>query len=80
MTAFALTAGQQDFVREVTAVAAEELRPLAAAGAPGHVNRELVKAMGRLGLLARLFPQGGLGGRAVPPSAGGSPGGSSPRG
>ena len=56
MTAFELTAEQQDFGREVTALAAGELRPVAAAGAPGHVNRELVKAMGRLGLLARLFP------------------------
>jgi alkylation response protein AidB-like acyl-CoA dehydrogenase len=56
VTAFELTAEQQDFVREVTALAAGELRPVAAAGAPGHVNRELVKAMGRLGLLARLFP------------------------
>ncbi|MGH3190276.1 MAG: acyl-CoA dehydrogenase family protein, partial [Streptosporangiaceae bacterium] len=68
MTAFALTAEQQDLVREVTALAAEELGPLAEAGAPGHVNRELIRALGRLGLLARLFPgqggQGGLGGRA----------------
>ena len=56
MTAFELTDEQQDLVREVTALAAGELRPVAAAGAPGHVNRELVKAMGRLGLLARLFP------------------------
>jgi acyl-CoA dehydrogenase len=63
VTAFALTAEQQDFARGVAAVAAEELRPIAAAGVPGHVNRELVKAMGRLGLLARLFPgQGGTGG------------------
>lgn len=56
MTAFSLTAEQQDLVRDVTALAAEELRPIAAAGAPGHVNRELVKALGRHGLLARLFP------------------------
>lgn len=56
MTAFSLTAEQQDLVREVTALAAEELRPLASAGADGRVNRELVKALGRHGLLARLFP------------------------
>jgi acyl-CoA dehydrogenase len=56
VTAFSLTAEQQDLVRDVTALAAEELRPIAAAGAPGHVNRELVKALGRHGLLARLFP------------------------
>ncbi len=56
MSAFALTAEQQDLVREVTALAAAELRPLASAGAAGQVNRELVKALGRHGLLARLFP------------------------
>ena len=56
MTAFALTAEQQDLVREVTALAASELRPIAAAGTDGRVNRELIKALGRLGLLARLFP------------------------
>ena len=37
-------------------MAAGQLRPLAEAGPPGHVNRELIKAMGELGLLARLFP------------------------
>jgi len=56
VTAFALTAEQQDLVREVTALAASELRPIAAAGTDGRVNRELIKALGRLGLLARLFP------------------------
>ena len=56
MSAFALTAEQQDLVREVTALAASELRPIAAAGTDGRVNRELIKALGRLGLLARLFP------------------------
>jgi len=57
VTAFALTAEQQDLVRDVTALAADSLRPIAAAGTPGHVNRELVKALGRFGLLARLFPR-----------------------
>ena len=56
MTAFALAAGQQAFAAEVRDLAARELRPIAEAGEPGRVNRELVKAMGRLGLLARLFP------------------------
>jgi acyl-CoA dehydrogenase len=66
VTAFELTDEQQDLVREVTALAAEELRPVAAAGSPGHVNRELIKAMGRLGLLARLFPgQAGTGASAA---------------
>jgi acyl-CoA dehydrogenase len=56
VTAFALTGEQQAFARRVRAIAAEQLRPLAEAGAPGHVNRELIKAMGDLGLLSRLFP------------------------
>ena len=55
MNAFALTAEQRSFTEQVRAVAAERLRPLAEAGAPGRVNRELIKAMGDLGLLARLF-------------------------
>ena len=55
MNAFALTAEQRSFTEHVRAVAAEQLRPIAEAGAPGRVNRELIKAMGDLGLLARLF-------------------------
>ena len=56
MTAFALTEEQQAFAEEIRVIAASQLRPLAEAGRPGHVNRELVKAMGQLGLLPRLFP------------------------
>jgi acyl-CoA dehydrogenase len=59
VTAFALTSEQRAFAEQVRAIAAEQLRLVAEAGAPGHVNRELIKAMGELGLLARLFP--GLG-------------------
>ena len=56
MTAFALTEEQQAFAGRVRAIAADRLRPIVSAGSPGHVNRELIKAMGRLGLLPRLFP------------------------
>ena len=56
MTAFALTEEQQAFAGRVRAIAADQLRPIVSAGSPGHVNRELIKAMGRLGLLPRLFP------------------------
>jgi len=56
MTSFGLTAAQRDFAAQVRGYAAAELRPLAEDGQPGHVNRELLAAMGRLGLLARLFP------------------------
>jgi alkylation response protein AidB-like acyl-CoA dehydrogenase len=55
VNAFALTAEQWSFTEHVREVAAERLRPLAEAGTPGRVNRELIKAMGDLGLLARLF-------------------------
>jgi len=56
MTSFGLTAAQQEFAAQVRGYAAAELRPLAEAGQPGRVNPELLAAMGRLGLLARLFP------------------------
>jgi len=60
VTAFALTPEQQDFAERVRQIASGQLRALAEAGTPGHVNRELIKAMGDLGLLSRLFP--GIGG------------------
>ena len=56
MTSFGLTTAQQEFAAQVRTYAAAELRPLAEAGRPGRVNSELLAAMGRLGLLARLFP------------------------
>ncbi|MGP4019056.1 acyl-CoA dehydrogenase family protein [Saccharopolyspora sp. 5N708] len=56
MTTFSLNAAQRDFVEWVGRVGAGQLRPVAEAGAPGAVNRELIGAMGELGLLARLFP------------------------
>jgi acyl-CoA dehydrogenase len=56
MTAFALTEPQRAFAAQVRAIAAEQLRPIAEAGPPGRVKRELIKAMGQLGLLPRLFP------------------------
>jgi alkylation response protein AidB-like acyl-CoA dehydrogenase len=55
VNAFALTAEQRSFTEHVRGVAADQLRPIAEAGPPGRVNRELIKAMGDLGLLARLF-------------------------
>jgi alkylation response protein AidB-like acyl-CoA dehydrogenase len=51
----------------VRRLAREVLAPLAAAGAPGRVNRALVRALGETGLLGRLFPTslGGTGGDSV---------------
>lgn len=54
--AWDLSSAQHDFVASVREVASTTLRPIAARGQEGHVNRELVRAMGDLGLLARLFP------------------------
>ncbi|GHF98079.1 MULTISPECIES: acyl-CoA dehydrogenase family protein [Amycolatopsis] len=53
---FTLSPEQQAFAAEVRQLAAEQLRPLAESGVEGAVNRPLLKAMGALGLLARLFP------------------------
>jgi alkylation response protein AidB-like acyl-CoA dehydrogenase len=52
---------------EVRRLAREVFVPLAKAGAPGRVNRPLVRALGETGLLARLFPTplGGTGGDGV---------------
>ncbi|MBV8931677.1 MAG: acyl-CoA dehydrogenase family protein [Kutzneria sp.] len=58
---FGLTVRQRQLMATVRDTARDELLPVALCGTPGTVNRELVKALGRLGLLARLFP----GGRAV---------------
>jgi acyl-CoA dehydrogenase len=78
VTAFALTEPQRAFAGQVRSMAAEQLRPIAEAGTPGRVNRELIKAMGELGLLARLFPgPRGVWGDGIPPD-GGSPGGRPP--
>ena len=60
---FRLTPAQSAFCAQVRTLAETDLAPLAAAGAPGRVNRPLLAAMGGHGLLARLFP-GGADGRA----------------
>ena len=61
---FALSAAQERLAAEARDLAREVLAPLAAAGRPGRVNRELVRALGAHGLLGRLFPS-----PAGPPSA-----------
>jgi acyl-CoA dehydrogenase len=53
---FALTGAQERLLAQARALAREVLAPLAAAGQPGRVNRELVRALGAHGLIARLFP------------------------
>ncbi|MBB5939933.1 acyl-CoA dehydrogenase family protein [Streptomyces zagrosensis] len=59
MTAFALDPQQREWCATLRAIAAEQLRPLAARCDPGRVNRPLVAALGESGLLRRLFPLDG---------------------
>lgn len=59
MSAFALTDEQLAYVREVREVAVQELLPLAERGTEGTVNRPLLEAMGKHGLLGRLFGSSG---------------------
>jgi acyl-CoA dehydrogenase len=56
MTAWQVTQEQQRLVATAREAARRELVPLAEQGEPGRVNRPLLKAMGDLGLLGRLFP------------------------
>ncbi len=60
-TAFELTDEQLALRSEVCLLARDRLLPVVRRGAEGRVNRELVKELGALGLLARLFPGAGRG-------------------
>ncbi|MFC7218366.1 acyl-CoA dehydrogenase family protein [Streptomyces polyrhachis] len=57
--AYELSPEEQRWCARLRTLAAERLRPLAAAGAAGEVNRPLVAELGRLGLLERVFPLDG---------------------
>lgn len=59
MTAFALAEDDREWCARLRTLTAERLRPLAADGTPGRVNRPLVAALGQLGLLERMFPAEG---------------------
>src|SRR5437016_5199987 len=58
---FRLSAEQSAFCARVRDIARTELLPLVEAGPPGRVNRPLLRALGRTGLLERLFPGGSTG-------------------
>ncbi len=58
---FALSEKQQRRMEEVREIARTELIPLAEKGDPGSVNRPLLEAMGRHGLLQGLFPKSSSG-------------------
>ena len=53
-----LTQEQVGLVAEARRLGREVLAGVAARGAPGRVNRDLVKALGEEGLLSRMFPEG----------------------
>jgi acyl-CoA dehydrogenase len=53
---FDLDADQREFAGWVREVAGPRLPAIVDGGEPGRVNRDLLKAMGQLGLLVRLFP------------------------
>lgn len=57
-----LPPGHRDDLAELRERTRARLLPVAAAGVPGEVNRDLVEALGTEGLLGRLFPAA-LGGR-----------------
>ncbi|MFB6436191.1 acyl-CoA dehydrogenase family protein [Streptomyces sp. NPDC056411] len=59
MTVFALGPKEREWCAELRTMTAERLRPLAAQGVAGRINRPLVAALGELGLLRRLFPAEG---------------------
>lgn len=60
MTAFSLDPAQTAWCEELRTLAEQQLRPLAEKGAPGHVNRPLIAALGETGLLDRLLSSGAL--------------------
>ncbi|MFI7383969.1 acyl-CoA dehydrogenase family protein [Streptomyces sp. NPDC049813] len=60
MGTFSLAPDQLTWCAELRALAEHDLAPLAEQGAPDRVNRPLVAALGRLGLLERLFTSGAL--------------------
>jgi alkylation response protein AidB-like acyl-CoA dehydrogenase len=60
MSVFSLDPVQTAWCVRLRSLAEERLRPLAEKGEPGRVNRPLVRELGELGLLERLFTAGAL--------------------
>jgi acyl-CoA dehydrogenase len=60
MPEFALEPAERQWCARLRALAADRLRPLAAAGADGRVNRPLLAALGEHGLLRHLFEDSAL--------------------
>jgi acyl-CoA dehydrogenase len=51
-----LTGEQRERLLEARRLAAETLAPIAAAGVPGRVNRSLIEALAKHGVLGQIFP------------------------
>ncbi|MFN2593585.1 MAG: acyl-CoA dehydrogenase family protein, partial [Actinomycetota bacterium] len=60
-----LPADALSLLEETRHLAEEQLAPLAAARTPGKVNRPLIAALGKRGVLARIFPTDGAAASAV---------------
>jgi acyl-CoA dehydrogenase len=58
MTMTRLTSHDPHLLERLRSLAAEVLVPVAQRGTPGRVNRELVRALGDLGVLSLLYPGG----------------------
>ena len=56
---FELTETERELLADARRVARDHLDEIARSGAPGRVNRELVRGLGDHGLLARLLPEAG---------------------
>ena len=61
MAGFQLTETQRDYSARLRSLATESLLPLVEGGVEGRVNRPLLLAMGKLGLLRDLFGSGTAG-------------------
>jgi acyl-CoA dehydrogenase len=66
---FSLTEDQARLLEEAVRLGREVLAPVAGAGRPGRVSRDLVRALADCGLLGRLFPARAGGSAAEEPSA-----------
>ncbi|MEA2435202.1 MAG: acyl-CoA dehydrogenase [Actinomycetota bacterium] len=64
-----LSAEQRELLVNAQRIAQEELAPIARKGAPGRVNRDLVRALGDHGVLPQIFPVGFGGSSHENPSA-----------
>lgn len=63
MTSFELSGSSRDLLERARRVGRDALEPVARAGTPGRVNRDLVRALATAGLLPAMFPTSAGGSR-----------------